>query len=104
MRFKTLLLQNVVLLLGTVCIYKFFSLKQFFGLVESWKRFKLPIIDGEGISITFLGIPLDDDGVPWTDIMSYANTFLVFGLLLLLSSVGIVIWNYRRKLFTTKSM
>lgn len=102
MRVKTVLLQNIVLILGVICIYKFFSLKQFFGLIESWKKFQQPVIDGDGIGITFLGVAINDDGIHWTDIMSYANTFLIVGIALLIISMVIIIWNTKKKTTTAE--
>jgi hypothetical protein len=68
MRFRTLILQNMVLAIGIICIFKFLSLKSFYQQIDPWKK-GLPVIDGEGVGLTFLGVPLNDDGIHWTDIM-----------------------------------
>jgi hypothetical protein len=91
-RIKTVIIQNLILILGIVCIYEFLSLKTYFGQVESWMKYKQPIIDGEGIGITFLGLPINDDGVHWTQIMGYANTFLIIGIVLVLLSLVLLFW------------
>lgn len=92
MRMKTWFIQNLILALGIICLYKFLSLKLYYQQIESWKNFGQPIIDGDGVGLTFMGFSLDDDGVHWTEIIGVANVFLTIGILLILISIGILIW------------
>lgn len=95
MKLKTIILQNIILAFGIICIYKFLSLKNFYEQIVAWKD-GLPIVDGDGVGLTFLGLPIDDDGVHWTDIMGVANSFLILGVLMVVLSIGILIWKSRR--------
>jgi hypothetical protein len=94
LNFKLLVLQNLLLALGIIFIHKFLSLKGYYQQIKSWKE-GFPVIDGEGVGLTLFGIPLNDDGVHWTDIMGVANTFLTFGIIAVVIATGILIWKFR---------
>jgi len=91
MNFKTIIVQNILLVLGIIFIYKFFHLQNLYQQMKAWKE-GFPVIDGDGIGLTFLGLPLNDDGVHWTEIMSVATPFLFLGISLVLISIGMLVW------------
>ncbi|MBO8177159.1 MAG: hypothetical protein H0Z31_06880 [Bacillus sp. (in: Bacteria)] len=95
MRFKFLLLQNVLLAFGIICIYKFISLKDYYGYIKEWKEKRFPIIAGDGVGLTFLGVSLHEDGFHWTEIMSVANAFLVVGMVFVGLAIGLLVWKAR---------
>lgn len=95
LRFKFFLLQNVLLAFGIICIYKFISLKDYYGYIKEWKEKRFPIIDGDGVGLTFLGVSLHEDGFHWTEIMSVANAFLVVGMVFVGLAIGLLVWKAR---------
>ena len=91
MKLKLVVIQNILLVLGVAAVYEFRAIGKLYSMFQA-KQNGFPIIDGEGIAITFLGIQFDDDGVHWTDAMSTGYVFLTFGIILIIVSIGILLW------------
>ncbi|MBM6617791.1 hypothetical protein [Bacillus suaedaesalsae] len=94
MKLKTVLIQNILLVIGVAAIYEFRAVERLYSMFQSREN-GFPILDGEGIAITFLGIQFNDDGVHWTDAMATGYTFLTFGVILIIASMGILLWKVR---------
>ncbi|NBI30893.1 hypothetical protein [Chengkuizengella marina] len=94
MRYIVLVFQNLLLAFGIACINKYFSLKRYYELFEIQFNGGPVYFDGGGIGAEFLGFFIDDDGWLWTDLMNVANTFLVIGIVVILISIGTLIFSF----------
>jgi hypothetical protein len=93
MKFKTALFQNILLVIGVSAIFKFLSLRSLYWNFQRWES-GMPVIDGEGIVLKFMGVPLlpfNDEGLHWTNAVTVGNNFLIFGVILILISIGILL-------------
>jgi hypothetical protein len=88
-----------VLAFGIICIYKFISLKDYYGSIKEWKEKRFPIIDGDGVGLTFFGVSLHEEGFHWTEIMSVVSVFLVVGMVFVGLAISLLLW----KAWTMKS-
>ncbi|MEW9672408.1 tyrosine-type recombinase/integrase [Ammoniphilus sp. 3BR4] len=78
---------------------QYFDFKLAYNQINSWKEGN-PVIDGEGISGTFFGIPLNlnyDEGIHYSDVLGYANSLLILGVLLLVGSIVLLFKVYKVK-------
>ncbi|MEW9673819.1 hypothetical protein [Ammoniphilus sp. 3BR4] len=99
MKIRFLIIQNVFLILGIWAINRYFDFKLAYNQINSWKEGN-PVIDGEGISGTFFGIPLNlnyDEGIHYSDVLGYANSLLILGVLLLVGSIVLLFKVYKVK-------
>lgn len=94
MKIKTVLIQNILLALGVAAIYEFRAVERLYSMFQDREK-GLPILDGDGIGITFLGIQFNDDGVRWTDIMTTGYVYLTMGIILIAASIVILFWKGR---------
>ncbi|MET3697444.1 hypothetical protein SAMN05877753_10641 [Bacillus oleivorans] len=94
MKIKTVLIQNILLVLGVAAIYEFRAVERLYSMFQAREN-GFPILDGEGIVITFLGIQFNDDGVHWTEVMATGYVFLTLGIILIVASIGILLWKLR---------
>ncbi|MFZ3579158.1 hypothetical protein [Virgibacillus sp. DJP39] len=92
MKLKTVLIQNILLILGVAAIYEFRGFKRLYSMFQT-RESGFPLLDGEGIVLSFLGIQLNDEGVHWTNAMTTGYVFFTFGILLIIVSIGILLWN-----------
>ena len=87
MRIKTILFQNLFLIIGFYFIYKFNSLMNYeqYIMVENNGH----LVNGGWIDIKFLGVHLFD--ILFTDIQDVAYIFLAFGIMFVMISAGMIV-------------
>lgn len=90
MKFKTAVIQNLLLAIGVAAIYKYFSLRYVYSLFVTREK-GMPLLDGDGISL------FSDEGIHWTSAITAGNGFLIFGIILIIISICILICSTRRK-------
>lgn len=90
MKLKTVIIQNILLILGVAAIYEFRAVERLYSMFQA-KENGMPVIDGEGIAIGFLGVQLSDDGVHWVNAMTTGYVFLTVGVISILLSIGILL-------------
>jgi hypothetical protein len=76
MNLKTVLFQNVLLIIGVAAVFNFFSMKRLYSMFITREN-GFQLLEGDHVTLNFLGISLNDEGIHWKDAMNAVYVFIL---------------------------